>query len=268
MTFDTREQSTYGGAPVELYEFTCGVLSWRYTSADVSSLPAVIGGDLPFVPAVISRGDIDQSDEDSQGSLEITVLRTCPVAQLFLPDLPAAPVKLTLWRMHRGDTDVIQSWAGEIAAVQFAGSTAKLTGIPVSRTLRRQVPGTTFQSQCNWVLFSPQCALAKASYKVVGTLTAVSGQTITAAAFGAHPDGYFNGGWVESLSGETHWIVQHVGNVLTLMTPFVAAAVGWTINAYPGCNRTIAACAAFGNLQHHCGFSFTPSNNPFVGGIF
>ncbi len=266
MSFDATEKSAYGASPVELYEFTCGTTTWRSTSSDQDFYWA---GHGTFYAEVISRGEVDNSDEDTQGSIEVSVLANHAVAVLFTPKLPAHPVMLTLYRLHRTDVDaeIIQSWQGEIASVTFSGSTAKLTGIPVSRVFRRPIPPNTFQSQCNWVLFSPQCGLAKATYKVTATLAAVGTHTITATAFGAHADGYFNGGWVEDAAGETHWIVGHVGNVLTLMTSFGSIAVGASVYAYPGCNRTIAACAVFGNLQHHCGFSLTPNTNPFVAGI-
>lgn len=263
MTYDAREKSPYAGSPVELYRFQSGAAQWTYTSADRSQ--SYLG--FTFVPTNITRGALDSSDEDSQGALEITLLRTDAVAALFVPDLPARPVTLQVYRFHRGDAEVIPIWAGEIASAEFSSSSVKLTGLPVSRSLRKQLPSNSFQGQCNWALFSTQCTLAKASYKQTATISAVSGLTITATAFGTHPDGYFQSGWVEDANGETHWVTQHVGNVLTLLTPFRALTVGTSVDAYPGCDRTIAACKTFSNLIHFCGFPFIPGKNPFVHGV-
>lgn len=263
MTFDAREKSTFGGAPVELYWFTCGALTWTVTSGDVAQ--SYLG--FTFAPEVLSRGEIDTSDEDQQGLLELTVARTNPVAQLYLPDLPPHPVMLTVFRFHRGDAEVIEFWSGEIVSARFVGSHAVLSGMPVSHNLKRELPPHTFQGQCNWALFSGPCGLAKASYRVGATLSAVSGLTITSSAFGAFADGYFRAGWVENADGERHWVLSHVGNTLTLLTAFRSLAAGAAVDAYPGCDRTIAACKTFGNLIHYCGFPYVPTRNPFVQGL-
>ncbi len=262
MSYDARESSTYGGAPVELFRFACGVQSWGLTSGD--TLQTLSG--LDYTPTAMTRGEIDTNDEDAQDALELTLPRDHEIPQLFIPDLPVRPVTLEVLRFHRGDAEVIRMWSGEIASVRFEGSLARLTGLPITRVLRRRIPPNSFQSQCNWALYSPECGLDRTSRAQPATLSAVSGLTITSPAFGTHPDGYFQAGYVENAAGETHWITQHAGNVLTLLTPFRAIAAGAAVTAYPGCDHTIAACKAFGNLVHFCGFPFIPTKNPFVSG--
>lgn len=263
MSYDARETDAYAGAPVELYRFTCAANTWTYTSADVAQ--SYLG--VTYKPQAITRGEIDASDEDSQGSLEVTLPLTLPVALLFIADLPPAPVTLELFRMHRGDTEVVSLWSGEISKCDFAGSVARLTGQPVSRALRQQLPPNSFQAQCNWTLFSPQCGLDRNTYRVAATVTAVSGFDVTATEFASHADGYFTAGWLEDAAGEKHWIVAHVGDTVTLMTPFRSLAASDAVSAYPGCDRTIAACKVYGNLQRFLGFPYLPTKNPFVVGV-
>lgn len=263
MTFDARESSGYSGQPVELYLFVCGSQKWCYTSGDTEVLYA---GDH-YVPDPISRGEIDMNGEDEQGNIELELVRTNPVAQMFIPDLPVNAVYLMVRRYHRGDDEYQVFWTGEISSCAFKGSTVTLAGLPVSRALRRQVPGLTFQGQCNWALFSERCGLHKTDFQVAATINAIAGVYIGAVAFAAHPSGYFRSGWIEDANGETHWITDHVGSTLTLMTPFRALSVGDTVYAYPGCDRTIAACKAYGNQARFCGFPFLPTKNPFVTGM-
>ena len=263
MTYDERESSTHDGQPVELYLFSCGPQVWAYTSADLT----VNHSDQQYVPETISRGSIDLNGEDEQGNLEITVTRTNPIAELFIADLPIHPVYLMIQRYHRGDAEFVVFWTGEISACEFKGSKATLTGLPISRALRRTIPGLTYQGQCNWALFSGQCGLVKAGYLCTATISYVEGVIIISPDFGAHASGYFRSGWVEKADGETHWITAHEGGVLTLMTPFRSLHIGDTVYAYPGCDRTLAACKAFDNLTHFCGFPFIPTKNPFVVGI-
>lgn len=263
MTFNERESSTYGGQPVEIYLFTCGTQVWCYTSGDVT----VNHEDRQYVPTTISRGSVDMNGEDEQGGIEVTMVRSNQVAALFIADLPVHPVYLMVQRFHRGDDEYQAFWTGEIASCEFKGSTATLTGLPVSRALRRQVPGLTYQGQCNWALFSGCCGLSKASFMTTAVISYVDGITINSPAFGDHMSGYFRSGWVETPAGETHWITAHEGGVLTLLTPFRALHIGDTVYAWPGCDRTIEACKVFENLTHYCGFPFLPTKNPFTMGM-
>lgn len=263
MSFDERERSAHGGQPVELYSFACGSSIWRWTSAD---RPQAYGGHT-YAPETIRRGQIDQNGEDEQGELELTVPRTNPVAELFIADLPVRPVTLTAYRLHRSEPEVVCFFIGEVASAEFTGSTVKLTCLPESQILRRQIPTTTFQAQCNWALFSGPCGLNKDDFRVAGTVSAIAGLTIQAAAFAALPSGYLTSGWVEIPGGEIHWITAHSGSTVTLLTPFRDIAIGDTVHAFPGCDRSIAACKAFDNLEHFFGFPWVPTKNPFITGI-
>jgi uncharacterized phage protein (TIGR02218 family) len=263
VTFEARESSGYNGQPVELYLFVSGPQKWCYTSGDAE---VVFAGDH-YAPASISRGEIDMNGEDDQGSVEVELPRSSVVAEMFIPDLPVYPVYLAIRRYHLGDDEYQVFWTGEIASCAFKGSIATLSGLPISRALRRQVPSVTFQSQCNWPFFSVRCGLNKENHTQVATVAAISGDYISSEAFGEHPSGYFRSGWVEDVNGETHWITDHVNSTLTLMTPFRALRVGDIVNAYPGCNRTMAACRGLNNEANFCGFEFLPSKNPFVTGM-
>ena len=267
MSFDAAEKSTYDGSPVELYEFSSGPVAsptyWRYTSADeVQTFTS-----HTFTPEVISRGAMDAGDEDTQGSLEVTVLRTNPVAALFIPALPSFPVMLTIYRFHRGDGEVVKLWSGEIAACKFSGATVKMTGMPSGAVLRRKIPICTFQSQCNWALFSSQCGLLMSVYKFTGEVAEMVANGFNLVDDGGHADGYFRVGWAETANGEKRWITDHVGMRITLFSPFTSLTIGQTVYLYPGCDRTLAACKTFNNLQRYGGFPFVPVKNPFTGGL-
>lgn len=269
MTYNARETGQYSGSPVELYRFIHGSQQLFFTSADKAQ---TYSGNT-YVREAITRGEIDASDEDQQGMLEVTVPRTNAVADLFIPGMPTSPVILTLFRMHRGDAEVVQLWSGEITSVQFTGSVAKLSGQPVGAALRRTIPSTTFQGQCNWALYSAQCGVDKAAFVEAGTVSAVAAAVVTLTITHDRASGYFNNGFVVSASNERHWILGHVrlsatSAQLTLMTPFTTLHAGDALTAYPGCDRTIADCKnRYSNLQRFLGFPYLPTKNPFVTGI-
>lgn len=61
-------------------------------------------------------------------------------------------------------------------------------------------------------------------------------------------------------------ITAHSGNVLTLVDGIDDLAVGSSVTLWPGCARTVNACAdKFANLDNYGGLPFLPAKNPFSG---
>jgi uncharacterized phage protein (TIGR02218 family) len=267
MTFAAKETSGYEGAPLEFYKFTSGATIWRYTSGDVSAtIPDPSAPNL-YTPEPIARDPADFSGEDTAGNVRITVGLANPVAQLFIAYTPPAPVTLTIFRKHRTDAEVIVEWVGEIVSASFEGAEARLTCAPVSGRLLRRVPCLLYQPQCNWPLYSASCGIDKDSWKDAALLSDVTGSTITSTTFDARADGWYVNGWVERTNGERRFVVNHVGAVLTLMSPFIGLEAGETVTAYAGCQRTEAECISkFDNLAKFMGWSRIPTRNPYSGG--
>jgi hypothetical protein len=263
VTFAARETGVYTGAPLEVYLFTMGTLEWCYTRNDT----AILLAGKNYQPETIDRGEIDLSGEDEQGSLELTLPRKNPLVVMFVPDLPIRPLMLTVYTGHQGEAEWRVLWTGEIASCEVKGSVATLTGLPISRVMRKMIPSNTFSGPCNWEWGSVGCGIDRETYRGMATVVLAEGLTVTAALFGAHPDGYYTGGWLEAADGEVHWITHHAAGVVTLMTPFRDLRNGQLISAFPGCQHTIAACKSFGNLVHYLGCPWTPTRNCFLVGI-
>lgn len=265
MSYDALETSQRGGKPIELYRFSAGsTRTYWYTSADEEQTYL---GDL-YVPEVLSRGEIAYSPESDSGGVEVGIPRTNPVAALFVPYLPEPELALVIYRKHRGDPETIVIFTGKVASSVFSASRCTLTCLPLREALRRRIPLNTFQSQCNWPLYSGPCGVAKASFATVGTVSAISEDTVDASAFSPPGSGWFNNGYVERFNGERRWIINHVGSTLTLLSPFVGLVVGESLTAYAGCDRTEAVCQSkFSNIVNHLGFSRLPTKNPFTEGL-
>jgi uncharacterized phage protein (TIGR02218 family) len=264
VTYDAKETSRHEGSPVELYRFTRGSTIYLYTSADTEQTD----GSEVYTPTVISRNEIRQSQEDHSGNIEVRVPRDNAVAALFIAYVPSSSVGLTIRRYHRLDDDEewIIAFIGEVLSTKYDAEASEwvLTCGPVSEAFRRTIPIYLYQPQCNNALYSDACGVSKEAFKVTGTVSAIDGDTITSTAFGAFADGYFNAGYVQH-GEDTRFIIDHVGNVLTLMNPFTDLDVSDSVDAYPGCDRTEAACGPlkFNNLENHLGFSRIPLKNPF-----
>jgi len=267
MTYLAKEESVYEGDVQEFFLFVQGATSYRWTSADETVSVADPSTPHDYAPAMITRDQVQYSDEDHAGSLRIGVPDSNPVAQLWQSYTPPTPVFLTVRRKHRSDAEVVIHWVGKVTSVTFTDQGATLNCAPISQSFMQTAPGLLYQSQCVWDLYGTGCGVTAASFKDAATLDTVDGVTLTDTVFDARPDGYYTNGWVERANGERRFVVDHVGDTITLMNAFPASlTAGETVDAYAGCDRTEATCAAtFSNLVNHLGFPRIPSRNPHSG---
>ncbi|HKQ57529.1 MAG TPA: DUF2163 domain-containing protein [Candidatus Eisenbacteria bacterium] len=265
MTFDDREQSVHEGEPVECYRFAVGTTVYRWTSADAD----VTLSTGTYTPAVISRGSLVQSQEDSTDSLEVMVPRYNPIATLFMPYVPGSKVLLTVYRAHRGEeSEARPLFLGEVASVVVKDNEATLTCTPLVEALGRPVPSISYQPLCNWPLYGAGCGVNAADFRDAAVVGSVSGVTVVSSTFAAKPDGWYTNGWMEDPDGEVRFITAHVGNTITLMSPYPDLTAGDTVHVLAGCDRTEATCVAkFNNFVNFMGFPRLPDRNPFNGAI-
>lgn len=269
MTLDARERSRYSGNPVECYRFQADLSIWRFTSADervpINVLP---DGLQMYEPEPIRRGEIRFSQEESSGGFEVTVPRWNPVAALFIASPPSTAITLTVYRTHLDDGQVIPAWIGTVISAVFDGSEARLECRPVLGALKRTIPRIVAQRTCNWPLYSPGCGINKAAFMDLATVSGIAGAVVTAAIFSSHADGWYDTGWLERADKTRRYVLTHLGNSVTLQTPFVGLAVGEIIQAFAGCLRTEAVCTAkFNNIVNFLGFERLPSRNPYEQGL-
>lgn len=266
MTFDDREQSTYGAEPIEAFHFEQGANDWKWTSADrVIALPA---GE--FQPIPIKRTELEFSDEDTGETMELTVPRDNEVAALFVGALPSSPVKVTAYRAHRGDEPLALSWFnGSVRRVRFDdNSQAILVCKSTMADLDRTYPLVPVQAPCSQVLYSADgCKANPTTSRDLVTVTTVNGTTVVSAAFGARADQWYRGGRLETLDGsERRFIADHVGDTITLISIMPGLGSGSQVWAVWGCNHLESDCVSkFDNLDNFLGFPRIPGRNPFEG---
>jgi len=272
MTYDATETSRHEGSPVELYEFSQGSTLWQWTSAAVEQ----ISGSSIYEPIFISRNEINQSQEDHAGNIEVLVPRDNAIAALFVPYVPTVPIGLTIRRRHRldGDDETVIAFVGTVLSARYLSGESRwaLTCGPISEAFRRTIPLALYQKQCNKALYSPECGANQETFKRTATVTGVDGFDVTSDDFISteNPDGWFNNGWAQKLQdpNDRRWIINHVGDRITLMNPFTSLDVNDVLEVFPGCQRTEEVCRVkFDRLPEHLGFPRIPEKNPFNSSI-
>lgn len=265
MSYDTKEISADLGRPVDIFTFARGPQQWLYTSADRD---VTVSAEV-YDSVAILRPGIAQGGELNRAGLKLTVARDFPIAVLFRAGIPSETITLRIRQYHDGDGSVVAIWNGRVVNVARVGDLAEILCEPISTSIRTTGLRRRYQRSCPHVLYGPACGVVASSFDLAGTVSALSGLTVTATAFGTQPDGYWEGGYIEwSPSAgiyERRFIDGHTGNTVTLMTQPLGLAVSNSITIFPGCDHTMGAggCAKFSNVPDYGGFPDIPLKNPF-----
>lgn len=271
MTFSSLEKFKKNQT-IELYEFRQGPNYWRYTSADSDQ----VYGAFTYIAALLSRSEIRFSAELQQDNVRIRAPRNVAIAERLTGFPIGASLTVKIAAFHRGQLDQVTLWNGRFVNIDFKGAEAELRFESITTSRREQGIRRTAGPGCSHTLYDQTpltCLVIKTLFKTTGILTTVSGATIKALAFDIPADGWFNGGFVEWLRPDgiqdSRAIDTHLGDTLTLRAPLPGLLAGFTVNAYPGCDHTLADCLAkFNNHLNYGGFPFFPNNNPFKEKLF
>lgn len=277
--FDDFELSRRGAKPIHLFRFTRQGVVWRYAATDRD---VTIGG-FVWTAAPLVRSEIKQTIETAQASITITLPYnrdpngTPPASQAlgdnWYPYVPTDTIGVVCLATHLTDPDqqMIVEWMGQVGQPKFTDGQLELTCVQASSIGKAQRQGAKWQIACWKTVYSTGlrgCNLDRAALTTDATLTAVSGLTLTAAAFGSVPFPLDGGalqftdatGIVQRIS-----IMAHGGTSITLLSGAAGLAVGTAVSVTPGCPRTWVACDARGNTDNFGGAIYKPVQNPYNG---
>ncbi|MCC5968782.1 MAG: phage BR0599 family protein [Pararhodobacter sp.] len=283
MTYASIESSVAEGRPYFLYQFVERDQVWRFTSRASAWTSAGSGGAvLTWEPAAVAHGDVVQTSEIERGRLELTWPLSHPFARSFLAPLGSTPMTLTIFRGHEqvlGET--VAHWKGRVVGAEVEGQRILLQAESIFSTLRRAGVRAKYQRLCRHALYGRGCGLDIALHWQTGTVTLVSGNSVTVPEAAEHPGGWYRGG-VLRFGPQLGFITGHTGAGLALSRhmPELAAALATPeidpdtgdplpvlADIAPGCDLRAATCMAkFGNLLNFGGFPEIPGRNPLGGG--
>ncbi|MGV8959200.1 MAG: phage BR0599 family protein [Stenotrophomonas sp.] len=280
MAFDLREVSRFLGQPVHLFVFARKHLVWRFNS---STRPITIDG-ATYLPASISRSAIRQTAERAKDKITIRFpyLRdpaageyppTQSLGDNWHPYPPGDMIHVTCKAYHHGDAEAVVEWMGRVTQPRFTDTELELTCEPGRPRGNFSGLSLRWQRSCPLALYSQgvgMCGVAAADHALPASLTAASGLTLTASAFGSLPAGRLAGGYVEWERGdgltERRSIMAHAGSTIEINYGAQMLAPGVAVIAYPGCAHTANDCKDyFNNMDRFGGCPYLPVKNPFDG---
>lgn len=262
--YEDFENSVQLGTPIELYEFTQGLVTYRMCSC----APTIYKDSQPYTPTPITRDRIKQSSDVFKDSVNLTFPFSNEFAAQFVGFSPEEVVTVTILRGHYGDEDedYIIYWKGRILGANATENSIKLECESVFATIKRLGLGARFETNCRHALYLSGCNINREAYKHEGTILNSDGSTMTVSGSSAVGEGYFTGGIILLSDGTSRFITYHTGDSITISRPFSSVVTNQVVTLYAGCDHTMSTCnSKFDNLDNFGGFPFIPSVNPFAG---
>ena len=217
---------------------------------------------IAYVPTLIKRSGIKQSDNFAKTPLSFYFSRTHTFAKKVLHITPERPI---LARIIESDTGAA-IWEGRILK-----ATASLTNIEIicdSVYAANIRSGNRFivSPQCQHVLYSTNgCKASSEMFRENLLDTTITATTVLDVPAITQPSGYYTNG-AATFAGEYRKIIKHEGTVLYLSSVFNTLGTG-TLSLFRGCNLTSTDCKKFNNLDNQLAFEFSPNKSPFKLGL-
>ena len=268
MAYSTEIEKTQISPFAELYRIVVGGAVYYYTSYSED----YIFQSNTYLKRPLKRSEFSFSDR----LRAVRVRVSAPIAGPFLQFIATAPPQLIEIKITRvfvdTPTDYLQIFQGYVISVVIEGNVASVECESETRLLRNKIPKYLFQATCNHILFDAGCAILEGDYDVSAVLSGVTGPILVSSTFAGYADGYFLQGIVKfthpTLGQDIRLITNHVGDTITLQVPFSGIAIGSTVTAYPGCDKSYDTCLAkFNNLANRLSFDEIPSSNPVMWGF-
>ncbi len=264
MTFDAYETSQQAAEPIELYAFVRGSVCWNYTSADedVSYLGET------YYARTISRGSFDRRDEAASAEVEVRLDRELAVVSQFLDGSVPEPMKLWIFRLHRGQPDVITIFKGTVASANIQLEEIVLTARSPLGADEKGIPRERIMRTCPHVLYGNRCRVDPTAFDLGTTIASLGpdANQYVLSSDGGNPDGWFAAGvlYVDA-TGQRGFIQEHTGNTVRLLQAIPGLAATDAVTIFAGCDRTVETCRdKFDNVAEFGGFPLHPERNPFV----
>lgn len=257
---------------IELYKIVALPDIWTFTSSE-DQIYNDGSGEVVYKKTAISRTQVEQKKELTKASVTIDIPIDHPFSKFILTRFFEQLISMTIFKSEDGSTSVF--WKGRLASIQPSGTSLSLIFESIFTSLRRPGLRATFQRNCRFALYGKGCNLDPADFAISGTLSAINSTTLTIAEADDEIDGYFNGGMIAAPDGTFSWIMNHVGDQITIQRPslslseaFLETGVLTPVVLYPGCDHSRLTCnSKFDNVINYGGFDWIPNKNPMSGSI-
>jgi len=182
---------------------------------------------------------------------------TVQVDRAYMAAMPVWPVKPAV-------VGVLTVFYGLVAGIDPTRVYVDVTVNSHLDLLNIAMPRNLFQGSCGHTWADIGCTLNADNFVMNGSVGTVLTSNTFSSSIGAPPgSGTYTLGRIVMTSGKNNGFSRSVkkwaGGVFTLLSPFAyALTAGDTFMAYPGCNKLLATCQLFNNINNYGGQPYIP----------
>lgn len=224
MTYATIEQSEYSAAQVFLYQFTgpSGSFNWTNAPLAITTTIDTVSTTFRHPRGGISHNDPTMSTQADRGNLEIYVSHRNPIIRAHREFPPPGDTGVTVWRQNEVGGDAFQIWSGVVVETPIVGSTGTIR----CQHIAALVAGSEGLSEkwaptCPFMTYSSPCPAQVANHSTSVVVVAIDTENFTVQVTGiTQIDQWFNAGVFAVANGDKRMILDHTGDMLTLLQNF------------------------------------------------
>lgn len=246
--------------PIEIYDLTIGSTVYRYTSYRKD----VIYAGNTYTAIAIERGNVGISAQGDTSEMMVSIDKDADFIQDQLVGVPQFNMVGSIYSIQNGVG--IGLWAGTVDAITLTGGIAKIRISSGTDTpLQKLIPSFCLARQCQHKLYTGLCQSQRTDHDFLTTVSSVDGETIVVNSVNSHPDGWYNGGFIE-IGGISRDVVNQVGTTLTLLNAFGPDVNGGeSCTLLDGCDKSIVDCdERHDQVANFGGHPYLKHKNPFL----
>lgn len=271
VSYDEAESSAAASRPVELVLFEIGSTTYRYTTGPLAL--TVLGN--AYSPEAVSISSVVLGASAHDQTVQIEVPSTNAFARLFIGVVPADVATCSVLRVQRSESSPFATtqlrFTGRVKAVKFSndGTKAQVGVQSLESALNKQMSAFTYQGPCNHQLYSAGCGADPGAHTFTGTVSVVSGATITVPGVNASGKDFVSGFCHPTAIADFRMVISQAGDVLTLLLPFASSPLGQDVDVVEGCDHLLDGdCSVkYDRVLEYGGFAFVSLRNPFASGL-
>ena len=177
----------------------------------------------------------------------------------YFPFPPQRSLRVTVREWRQGLTAAKVLFAGQVKSVSLQGRRIAAKCETLLADVDRRGPHFRVQAKCQYVFGdAATCRFNITGAKHTGTITAISGKTITVSGLSGAAN-YWANGYVRAVGStgkaEVRTIGASSGGTVTMAHRWDRVLVGASVDVYPGCDLSAATCltkwANFANFGGH-----------------
>lgn len=233
----------------ELYKFVTSTSTFGYTPTITSK---VFDG-LTYYPTLVKRSGLQLTENFAKSPVTFKFDQRHSFAKECLEYIPETPILVTIYK------DELPFWHGRVLGAKATKPYIDITCDSYYSKLARGGVTQKATLLCRHILYSEDCGVVQNLWRSEYSATATTSSIPVSGMIEA--PGYFDNG-IAIMDGQQRRIITHTATHINVSHKFTGILTG-TIELYPGCKLTEAACTGFNNLVNGGMFAYMPVKNPF-----